>query len=583
MNAEAKLQADRDDESIIGALGTGKSFLVEAGAGAGKTYSLMRVIDWLQDNKKEEYRRKKQKVVCITYTNAAVDVISGRLKDHSFIEPTTIHAFAWRAISQYQEVLVAKIRADEAYVVVDADMSKISGVTYDLGSRTIDDKNKIHLYHNDVISLFAWLLEKKKFRDIFSQRFPLILIDEYQDSFACIIDKFKECFISQKCGPQFGFFGDAWQTIYQTNNVCGEINDPNLQIIKKGANFRSAPKIVNLLNKIRPGLPQIAAINDIDGGGEVAIVSCDDFTGARRVDRNFRDDLPEVELSNRISALETKIQRLDPAGKDTIKTLLITHRMLATQQRYVDVLKALGNERFRNLEDSVLEFVIKQIEPAFYALKADDVVALSDVFGIRQYPIVCKQQKNKWKEFYVELVRARNQTILDVLLLIKSTNLLPIPPKVSEIIKRFQDNPHQEYQEATLEDYLGIAYNQFASAAQFFRPESIYSTDHGVKGEEYDNIIFGITKGWNQYDFPKYAPMIPTECYPVDKKDSYIRNRNLFYVCCSRPKKRLVIFISVPVSDDFKRFLIDLAGEECYYTYPDYINVLDERIRRISS
>ena len=411
----------------------------------------------------------------------------------------------------------------------------------------------------------------------------MILIDEYQDSFACIIDKFKECFISQKCGPQFGFFGDAWQTIYQTNNVCGEINDPNLQIIKKGANFRSAPKIVNLLNKIRPGLPQIAAINDIDGGGEVAIVSCDDFTGARRVDRNFRDDLPEVELSNRISALETKIQRLDPAGKDTIKTLLITHRMLATQQRYVDVLKALGNERFRNLEDSVLEFVIKQIEPAFYALKADDVVALSDVFGIRQYPIVCKQQKNKWKEFYVELVRARNQTILDVLLLIKSTNLLPIPPKVSEIIKRFQDNPHQEYQEATLEDYLGIAYNQFASAAQFFRPESIYSTDHGVKGEEYDNIIFGITKGWNQYDFPKYAPMIPTECYPVDKKDSYIRNRNLFYVCCSRPKKRLVIFISVPVSDDFKRFLIDLAGEECYYTYPDYINVLDERIRRISS
>jgi len=583
MNAEAKLQADRDDKQIIETLKSGSSFLVEAGAGSGKTYSLMRVIDWLQDNKRLEYYRKKQKVVCITFTNAAVDVIGGRLKDHSFIEPTTIHTFAWRAINQYQEDLITKIQTDEAYFVDDADMSNILGVTYDLGHRTIDEENKIHLYHNDVISLFAWLLDKKKFRDVFSQRFPLILIDEYQDSFASIIDKFKEHFIGRKCGPQFGFFGDAWQTIYQSNNVCGEISEPNLQIIKKRANFRSAPKIVNLLNKIRPALPQIAAIDDIEGDGEVAIVTCDDFTGVRRIDKTFRGDLPEDELSNRIATLEAKMQRLDGTGKDTFKTLLITHRILATQQGYMDVLEALGSECFRNLEDHVLGFVAKQIEPTYYALVADDVVALSDVFGIRQYPIICKQQKNKWKKFYAELKQVRNQTILDVLLLIKSANLLPMPPKVSELIKQFQNNPHQEYQKTTLEKYLAISYNQFASAAQFLRPESIYSTDHGVKGEEYDNIIFGITKGWNQYDFPKYAPMIPAESYPADKKDSYIRNRNLFYVCCSRPKKRLVIFISVPVSDDFKRFLIDLAGEACYYTYPDYIKALDERIGSMSS
>lgn len=50
----------------------------------------------------EAVPQKNQHVVCITYTNAAVDVISGRLANDSFIIPSTIHSFAWNAIKQYQ-------------------------------------------------------------------------------------------------------------------------------------------------------------------------------------------------------------------------------------------------------------------------------------------------------------------------------------------------------------------------------------------------------------------------------------------------------------------------------------------------
>lgn len=572
MNEDAKKRADRDDETILKALQSGKSFLVEAGAGAGKTYSLKKVIDWLQDNKKSEYQRKKQKVVCITFTNAAVDVISGRLKDHSFIEPTTIHAFAWQAINQYQEALLKEVQTNEAYSVENVDMSTIVSVCYDLGHRTIDEDNKLHLHHNDIISLFAKLLEKKKFRDIFSQRYPLILIDEYQDSSAAIVNKFREYFISQSCGPQFGFFGDAWQTIYQSNSVCGEIQDPNLEVISKGSNFRSAPQIVDVLNKIRPNLTQVAAIDDIEG--EVIVVTCDDYTGSRRNERNFKNDLPQNELSVRINTLKSELKKRDPEKKETIKTLFITHRVLAAQQGYDNLLNAVGNQRFNDLEEPVLEFVVRQVEPAFNALATNDIVTLSEVLGRKNISIRTKQQKKDWKAFYTQLQEVRNQTILAVLTLIKEVNLLPMPPKVTDVIRRFKEEPDQEYCESTYGQYLDICYNEFASAAMFFQPESVYSTEHGVKGEEYDNIIFGITKGWFQYDFPKYAPMIPKESYPKDKKDSYIKNRNLFYVCCSRPKKRLIIFISVPVDKTFKQFLFDLVGENNYYTYSGYLDML---------
>ena len=75
----AKAEADKVDAQIIETLKSGHSFRVEAGAGSGKTYSLNRVIEWIQANKRSDYSRKKQNVVCITYTNAAVDVIAERL------------------------------------------------------------------------------------------------------------------------------------------------------------------------------------------------------------------------------------------------------------------------------------------------------------------------------------------------------------------------------------------------------------------------------------------------------------------------------------------------------------------------
>ena len=51
----AKAEADKVDKQIIEALREGHSFRVEAGAGSGKTYSLNRVIEWIQENMWSKY------------------------------------------------------------------------------------------------------------------------------------------------------------------------------------------------------------------------------------------------------------------------------------------------------------------------------------------------------------------------------------------------------------------------------------------------------------------------------------------------------------------------------------------------
>lgn len=243
----AQEEANKIDLQIIDTLQKGYNFRVEAGAGSGKTYSLNKVIEWIQVNKWKQYHKKNQHVVCITYTNAAVDVISGRLANDSFIIPSTIHSFAWNAIKQYQSTLIKFISEDETFRLTEGDFFAIRKVEYTLGHR-YNENGIMYLYHDDVIRLFAALLDNAKFRRVFSDKYPLILIDEYQDSLKPIIDRFLEYFISRNSGPQFGFFGDSWQTIYQSNKACGLIQHENIVEIKKGANFRSAPKIVDLLN-----------------------------------------------------------------------------------------------------------------------------------------------------------------------------------------------------------------------------------------------------------------------------------------------------------------------------------------------
>lgn len=566
----AKVEADKIDAKIIDTLQSGCSFRVEAGAGSGKTYSLNKVIEWIQANKWSEYSRKKQNVVCITYTNAAVDVIAERLSKESFIIPSTIHSFAWNAIKQYQGFLINIVANDPDFVADEGDFVAVNEVTYTLGHRYKENGIQ-YLYHDDVLKLFCKLLDNAKFRRVFADKYPLILIDEYQDSYAPIINRFIEYFISNKIGPQFGFFGDAWQTIYQSNKACGTIEHKNLAVIKKGSNFRSAPRIVDFLNDIRPDLPQTSAIDNFDG--EVIVVTCDDYTGPRRVERNFNGELPAEELRTRLNNVADKIKQ-DTPKEETLKVLMITHRVLASQQGYDRLLDIL-NDGLRDKEDPFLLFFIDTIEPIFQALNTSNMQLLFDTLGIKRYPITKKAEKKEWRILQQQLSEARTKRAIDVFEVVNKSKLIPVPPKLEGWYHLYQNTPETLYgAAASIQEFLNLDYAQFIAAKEFLRPEAQFSTEHGVKGEEYDNVVFVVSKGWNQYQFETYAPMINgTAPIPRGRETAFERNRNLFYVCCSRPKKRLILFVTIPFESYFKDFLTNLVGTENVYTYQKFLEL----------
>src|SRR3546814_20247455 len=77
-------------ERMFACLDEGRSFRLEAGAGAGKTYSLDKALRRLIDGRGTDLVRRRQQVGCITFTNVAKDEIIYPRQAHPAAAPETV-------------------------------------------------------------------------------------------------------------------------------------------------------------------------------------------------------------------------------------------------------------------------------------------------------------------------------------------------------------------------------------------------------------------------------------------------------------------------------------------------------------
>ena len=88
-----------------------RSFVLEAGAGAGKTYALIQTINYLIETKSKVLSLNNQMIVCITYTNVAKNEIIDRLENNPLVLVSTIHEFLWDCIKLFNKQLIKEFDA----------------------------------------------------------------------------------------------------------------------------------------------------------------------------------------------------------------------------------------------------------------------------------------------------------------------------------------------------------------------------------------------------------------------------------------------------------------------------------------
>lgn len=324
----------------------GNNFLLSGGAGSGKTYTLMQVLDLIHE------KNPVANIACITYTNVAVDEIKSR-SPYENLRVSTIHDFLWDVIKSYQP----NIKKSLAYLITLYSTDNKAGIKYD-GEQTLDiayfsdktieyrDYRKLEegiVWHDDILKIAHHMFDTYPLLcNIIKDKFQYILVDEYQDTDKQVIEIFLNFFQRNKERQNvLAFFGDSMQSIYDTKgvgNITHYVTADIVKEVKKEDNYRCSEKVIELINKVR---------ND----GIVQKAAKDNKIGNITFLYSNRDN---VNIKN-IKQENTIFKDWDFSNTEETKELYLTHRLIAKEFEFEEILSKypyaddlLGDETRRN-------------------------------------------------------------------------------------------------------------------------------------------------------------------------------------------------------------------------------------------
>ena len=241
-----------------------------SGAGSGKTTSLIKALSYTVTSRGAEFRKWGQKAACITYTEIAAREIWNDVGNTPLSHVSTIHSFLWTLISPFQKDIRSWVsnRIDEDIVALRAEaasytartrattraknqkkIEKLQGYAADLAKSFIYGTGRNYtkgiLGHEDIIKMVPeMILRKPLLRSIIAQSFPVIFIDESQDTLPEVVEAFKAIARDQAkfC---LGFFGDPMQKIY-LSGIGNVVAEDGWVSIAKPENFRCSTSVIAL-------------------------------------------------------------------------------------------------------------------------------------------------------------------------------------------------------------------------------------------------------------------------------------------------------------------------------------------------
>ncbi|MDO9288028.1 MAG: UvrD-helicase domain-containing protein [Thermodesulfovibrionales bacterium] len=596
---------DHVDEKINTCLSFEKpiSFFLFAGAGSGKTRSLVNALNYLREVYAKRLRLHGQRVGVITYTNAACDEIKRRLDFDPLIEVSTIHSFVWSLIGglnfdikKWLKVNLADEIADleekqskgragtkaalDREKSIETKQKRLSGLddikrfTYNPNG---DNRGRDSLNHSEVIKIgAAFLRGKPLMQSIFVNKYPILLIDESQDTNKLLMEAFLE--IQQKYKSRFmlGLFGDTMQRIYGDGKMDLGQNLP-IDWAKpvKEMNHRCPLRIIKLINKIRSAVDEQEQKPRTDKGeGFVRLFILPDA-----IDK----PAAESKVTERIATITG--DSLWSGIKRDIKTLTIEHHMVARRMGFWEMFEPLYQED--RLKTGLLDGTLPGLR-LFSQLVLPTVKAKqnSDDFSVmailrKNSPLLTKAAlKAEGEDQRSQIKRAieaiskllalwkddSDPRFLDVLHCVAKTGLFEIPESLRPIALR--DNAEQEVAEkngeipSLEEDYpdsvldawdkfLLTPFAQIEHYAAYVNGQAQFETHQGVKGLEFPRVMVIIDDNEARGFLFSYDKLFGVkEKTETDKKNeiegndtSIERTRRLFYVTCSRTEESLAIIL----------------------------------------
>jgi DNA helicase II / ATP-dependent DNA helicase PcrA len=572
------------------------SFFLFAGAGTGKTRSLVEALNFIRGASGRSLRLSGKRVAVITYTNAACDEIKRRLAYDPLFEVSTIHSFAWALIGGFnldiKEWLKASLQADIAELrealskgrsgtKVHADremklerrlrrLARLASIRRFVYNPNGENRGVDALNHAEVIKICAdFLGQKPLMQGLLINRFPILLVDESQDTNRLLMEAFLR--LDQENRGRFclGLFGDTMQRIYADGKPDLGRDLPSAWATpSKLINYRSGRRIIDLINRIREPIDaqaQRPADNALEGIVRLFILesSTPDKIAAER------------QVRERMARITDDPAWLTDSGD--VKTLILEHHMAARRMGFLPMFEPLyESESLRTslLDGSLpgLRLFATLVWPLVKATHQNDSYATAAI--VREHsPLLRKdalkaagaaqsQQLAKAKkaiEDVAAICKKPDAPFIEVLQSIASTDLFEIPESLVPFIRSNTtpdnvafDISDEESPDAILgswEKALKTPFQQIGAYADYVARRAPFDTHQGIKGLEFARVLVVIDDAESRGFMFSYEKLFGAkektkgdlENESVGKETGIERTRRLLYVTCSRAEKALAI------------------------------------------
>lgn len=589
-----------------------KSFFLFAGAGSGKTGSLVAALNFAREHFGARLMLEKRKIGVITYTNAAADEINRRSEEYPCFAISTIHSFAWELIRPFQRDikvwLMRKLAEDIQELEAKsgrarnielpqkrARLSTVQGGRRFTYSPTGANSGRDSLNHGEVISLCADFLSRPLMQEIFVSRYPVLFIDESQDTNKNLMDMFLGIQRAYPTRFMLGLFGDMMQRIYLDGKESLDKSiGTDWETPSKGINYRSPKRIVRLINTIRSAVDehQQQERDDAPEGFVRVFIAPASGIDKDAFERSARETM----------ALLTGDEFWTAPQKD-VKTLTLEHKMAAARLGFEQLYNALDHSKklraraFEKLTDldprpqvRDIAFLTEILLPLVQANQENNPFGITGILkkyspllqpkpssgalGVDAEHNQVKDAKKATEELFALWKDGADPILQNILSSLTTTGLLSVPDKLKQGMalnaapaapgNTVPDEPAEEHEETDGGDpeerqkqqaawaaFVQIPFSQISLFYQYIKGESSFDTHQGVKGLEFPRVMVILDDEAAEGHNYKYDKLFgATALSDADKRNikankdnTLTRTNRLFYVICSRAEQSLAIVI----------------------------------------
>ncbi|SEB00032.1 DNA helicase-2 / ATP-dependent DNA helicase PcrA [Thiothrix caldifontis] len=573
-----------------------KSFFLYAGAGSGKTYSLVKGLETFEKTYGTKFRRTGRKVAVITYTNAACDEIIERVKGDPLFHISTIHSFCWLQIKTFHDDIRYWLREMLPLEIAELEQKEAkgrSGMASITRKKSIANKldllnwlstrqeftynpngnniGKSSLSHSEVVKICAdFLISKPSFQQIIINRYPFILIDESQDTNKYLIDALFALEKQHQGHFGLGLIGDMMQRIYgDGKSDLGQNIPKHWATPVKKMNRRSPSRIVALANDIRYDHQEQKVIDGKpDGHVRFFIASAN------------KPNKPEFECAVRENMAKLTGDTLW-SNPEEVKHLMLEHMMAAVRMGFAPMFGALSassrlSTALRGGDLPAVRLFSEYVLPLYQLEKAGAGHAVMTHLRRMKSPLllpdflkaVATQEnplailKNSIREM-IDVIDVRpDVSFFDVLQCVVKYNLFPIPQSLvpfAEKVESLQkeDEPEtnlneEEEQISNLEaiqNFLQTPFKQIEAYKTYVSGTGAFDTHQGVKGREFERVLVVMDDdeaGGFLFSYEKMFEVKPLTKADIEKltkgeETGIDKTKRLFYITCTRAEKSLAL------------------------------------------